>query len=228
MMRLVPRGPLHAVAAAHPDDLLNPNGTASPALFLLGYERLGPGDHQHIARIRANSAAPMIVFGKVLAHDDVTALYDLGVEDCVVGPLDPRTLEAKINTWLRYAVPAADAIKREINSMGFHLIAGEHELHIQGLPVIHLTSLETRLLQVLMSAVGKCVSHQELIDQVWGEGAGVDKSVLKSLVWRLRAKIMHAGCRAEFIETIDQLGYKFIGLLTSRSQGELEGTPSVN
>jgi DNA-binding response OmpR family regulator len=77
---------------------------------------------------------------------------------------------------------------------------------IRGGAAIQLTSLECRLLEYLLLYPGHILSYQDLIDHVWGPGAG-DRDMLRQLVRRLRTKVEPEPSQPVFIETVPGQGY---------------------
>jgi DNA-binding response OmpR family regulator len=72
-----------------------------------------------------------------------------------------------------------------------------------------LTPLESRLLEVLMLNAGHVLPVDTLITQVWGP-AGGDRTMLKQLVHRLRAKIEPDSDQPPYVETVPGVGYALI------------------
>ena len=75
---------------------------------------------------------------------------------------------------------------------------------------MRLTTLEMKLLEALMRDPGRVLSADALIAAVWGPEGG-DRTMLKQLVYRLRAKIEDDATPAAFIETVPGIGYAFGG-----------------
>jgi len=86
----------------------------------------------------------------------------------------------------------------------------EHTVKIaDGVPV-RLTKLELRLLQMLLTNVGRSVNSDRLLVQVWGHKNSGDRQLLKQLVHRLRQKIEADPAKPAFLQTAAGSGYKLI------------------
>jgi len=85
------------------------------------------------------------------------------------------------------------------------LDAGRHEVCVEGQPVA-VTAAEFRLLKVLMSARGRVLSREQLIDMVMGVSVAVTDRVIDVHVSALRKKL---GPAAGWVHTIRGVGYAF-------------------
>jgi DNA-binding response OmpR family regulator len=80
--------------------------------------------------------------------------FEAGVDDCIVKPVGPRLVWAKVRAWLRRAwtMPAAAMSPREV--AGLRLDPGARLLRLGDGREVGLTNLELRLLYLLMSPAG--------------------------------------------------------------------------
>jgi len=83
------------------------------------------------------------------------------------------------------------------------------ELHRSGHPLGQLTPLECRLMEVLMLNSGHVLPADTLITHVWGP-AGGDRTMLKQLVHRLRAKVEPDPAAPTTLETVPGVGYALL------------------
>jgi DNA-binding response OmpR family regulator len=90
------------------------------------------------------------------------------------------------------------------------LDAEEHTVRIDGGEVVRLTKLELRLLQMLLANVGRTVSSDRLLVQVWGHRNSGDRQLLKQLVHRLRHKIEADPANPQLLQTSAGSGYKLV------------------
>jgi two-component system, OmpR family, KDP operon response regulator KdpE len=80
---------------------------------------------------------------------------------------------------------------------------------VVGAPV-QLTSTEYRLLEVLTQHAGQVLSHQQLLEQVWGPEYVHDTHYLKVFVRRLRQKLGDDAEQPRYIQTQWGVGYRFV------------------
>jgi DNA-binding response OmpR family regulator len=160
---------------------------------------------ERLVRWRALAAGPCALLGCAptgAAADSERALA-AGFDDFVAGRESPRELAGRLRALARRLVPSARALGR-LGVGRLSLDASGHDLWI-GDRRVRLTRLESRTLAALMRAPGHTLSRVDLLDRVWGEGAG-DTSLraVDNLVQRLRRKVGDA----ELIVTIRGLGFR--------------------
>jgi DNA-binding response OmpR family regulator len=152
-------------------------------------------------RLRAESTVPVLMLTVRHSDDDVVAALEAGADEYITKPFSPRQLVARIRALLRRSIGESTEILR---SGPLSLNVERHELFWEGQPPIHLTRLETRLLQALLQNPGSVLSTESLILRVWGSEAATSE-MLKQLVYRLRNKL--GPCSPPLIETIPNTGY---------------------
>lgn len=153
-------------------------------------------------RIRKQSNVPILMLTARADEDDSLLGYELGADDYLIKPYNPRILAAKVRRFLqRLSQPEAEVL--EVG--GITLNPSSRTAAVDGAPV-DLTYIEFELLSYLMRNPNRVISREELISQVWGyDFVGNDKTV-NSHIRNLRAKL---GVRAVSIVTVIRSGYKF-------------------
>ncbi len=76
-------------------------------------------------------------------------------------------------------------------------------------PPLENAGLEVRLLKTLMLNAGQVLPTEQLISAVWGADGG-DRTMLKQLVYRLRAEIEPNPVQRTYIETVPSVGYSLV------------------
>jgi DNA-binding response OmpR family regulator len=174
-------------------------------------------------RIRAESAVPIVML-TARGEDDarVTGL-ELGADDYVPKPFNPRELLARMRAVLRRAqrppqapspVPAAaaPAPPERIEVGGLVIDLPGHSAALDG-RTLPLTSLELRVLAVLARRAGQTVTREELAGEVLARGEAYDPTVDRSLdvhVSRLRHKLGDDVREPHFIRTVRGIGYVLV------------------
>jgi DNA-binding response OmpR family regulator len=201
---------LQVEAAADGDAALRYWQRDSPDLIVLDVNLPNQSGLEVLERVRAASDLPIIMLTVRDAEDDVVKAFDLGADDYVTKPFSPRQLVARVKAALRRS-GAGERERDEIAAGGVRLDLGRHEVTVAGGEPVHLTQLELRLLEVLMSAAGEPLSAQRLIERVWGyEGHLADHSLLKSLVRRVRLKVEPDPRQPRYVRTLPGAGYVFV------------------
>jgi DNA-binding response OmpR family regulator len=164
-----------------------------------------------LEQVRSASDLPVIMLTVRDAEEEVVRAFELGADDYVTKPFSPRQLVARVKAALRRS-GAGDVERAEITVGNVKLDLARHEFAVLGREPVHLTQLEMRLLQVLMSAPDEPFTAGRLIERVWGyEGSLADLSLLKSLVRRVRLKVEPDPRQPRYVKTLPGAGYLFSG-----------------
>ena len=155
-------------------------------------------------RLRRDSDVPVIMLTARDAATDKVVGLELGADDYITKPFDPRELVARVKSVLRRVQRRGQA------GGGVKLMAGEltldpdrHEVAIAGEPV-KMTAKEFDLLHYLLTNRGLALSRQQLLEHVWGYDFLGDTRTVDVHINQVRKKIAGA---AE-IETVWGMGYK--------------------
>lgn len=154
--------------------------------------------------IRAQDKTPIIILSVRGSDEAVVVGLEQGADDYIVKPFSPGQLVARIRAVLRRAGVAATPGVLTVADLTLDRARNEVQ-RINQLP-IRLTPLETKLLEALLLNAGQVLTSESLITAVWGSDGG-DKTMLKQLVYRLRAKLDTDTAGAAQIETIPGVGY---------------------
>jgi two-component system phosphate regulon response regulator OmpR len=162
-------------------------------------------------RLRASGTTPILMLSA--RGDDVDRIVGLevGADDYLAKPFNPRELLARLRAILRRRQPenVAGADQGEIYSFGeFRLDTASRTLTRGGEPVA-LTSGEYALLQVFVENPNRVLSRDALVDRLAGyERSPFDRSI-DVRVTRLRRKIEADPSAPVFIQTVWGEGYRF-------------------
>ena len=154
-------------------------------------------------QIRSQAQTPIIILSVRDSDEAVVKGLELGADDYVVKPFSPNQLVARIKAVSRRAGMADTTSVLEM--AGFAFDRSRNEVQYQSGEPIRLTPLEAKLLETLMLHVGQVLASEALITAIWGSDGG-DRTMLKQLVYRLRAKV-DPDEAASLIETIPGIGY---------------------
>jgi two-component system, OmpR family, KDP operon response regulator KdpE len=206
-----------ALELASPDTLLLEAGDGEEALRVM---RADPPDlvvldlalpsrdgFSVLEELRRESMLPVIVLtARGMEHDKVRGL-ELGADDYMTKPFSPRELVARIQTVLRRtASPAQRLGAIEHGDVRIDLAARRV---FRGGEEIRLTPTEFNLLVELASRPGEAVSHETLLQKVWGPEYRTEGHYLKVYVGRLRDKLEREPASPRLIETVRGIGYRF-------------------
>jgi len=157
--------------------------------------------------IRKDSSIPIVMLtarGDVM--DRVVGL-ELGADDYLPKPFEPRELLARIQTVLRRVAPAP-AAARQLRFEGLLIDLDRHAVQRQG-EAVELTGTEFELLAMLAGAPGKVFSRDDILEKLRGRSAeDIHSRAVDILVSRLRRKLEPLDC----IHTLRNAGYRFAGV----------------
>lgn len=178
-----------------------------PDLILLDVMMPDMSGFEVLRRIRLNSQVPVImVTARYHVNDRVRGL-DLGADDYLVKPFSIDELQARVRSVLRRHKTSSE--KSALLSL---LTEGQLEMDLDGhvcrlgQTEIILQPLEFRLLQLLMEAKGRVLSHTFLIENAW-ESEEVDISTVRVAIGKLRTKLRIPPSNHDWIKTVHGVGY---------------------
>ena len=155
--------------------------------------------------LRISSSVPILMLtARAETESRITGL-ELGADDYVSKPFEPRELTLRIANILRRQLPvAAPAIESvRFGEFVFHLGRGELR---RGDEVIRLTDRERDMLRVLAAVPGETVPRLAL----GGNGGGANERAVDVQVNRLRRKIERDPANPLFIQTVRGIGYRLV------------------
>ena len=133
---------------------------------------------------------------------------ELGADDYMPKPFEPRELVARIQSVIRRA---KDRIKSDVLVCdGLRLETETRRVELDGND-IELTTMEFELLKGLMESRGRVMSRDRLIERLRGIDADVFDRSIDMLISRLREKLGDDPRRPRFIRTVRMGGYQFVG-----------------
>ena len=148
---------------------------------------------------------PIIMLTAKSDEVDVIVGLELGADDYVIKPFSPRELLLRINRSLRLGSdPAENDEAIVIGDLALDPV--RHEVTVENVPVV-LTSIEFKLLSLLMSRRGRAQSRERLLSDLWRYESAVDSRTIDTHVKRLRRKL---GVASNYIETLRGVGYRLV------------------
>lgn len=194
--------------AENADEGLRKLSRIDPDLLLLDVMLPGRDGFDICREVRRTSQIPIIMLtarGDVV--DRVSGL-EIGADDYVGKPFEPRELVARIQTILRRAT-AADPRDPVLRFEGIEIDTDAKLVSVDG-ERIELTSMEFELLTVLARRASKKVSRDEILNELRGIDAAIMTRAVDIMVSRLRQKLGDSVKPARFIQTVWGTGYAFI------------------
>jgi two-component system, OmpR family, alkaline phosphatase synthesis response regulator PhoP len=167
-----------------------------------------PGiDGVEVTRIlRRERDTPIIMLTARVEDTDRIVGLELGADDYVTKPFNPRELLARVRAVLRRtgSAPSASEILR---AGGLVLDLGGHQATLEARP-LDLTPTEFELLTVLMQNPGRAFTRLELLERVQGYAYEGYERTIDAHVKNLRAKMGDDPRRPRYVQTVFGVGYK--------------------
>jgi DNA-binding response OmpR family regulator len=159
--------------------------------------------------LRADSRVPIIMLTARSTDEDKLLGLDLGADDYMTKPFNPRELVARVRAVLRRS--AADGEPPpDVNYGELTISFIRHEVSL-GDRLINLTPTEFRVLEALAREPGRAFSRSELLDRAFGHDyEGIERTV-DVHVMNLRRKIELEPSKPRYIGTVPGVGYRFEG-----------------
>ena len=154
--------------------------------------------------IRKKHKIPIIMLSARGESFDRVKGLDLGADDYMAKPFEPRELVARIHSLLR-RVTDEDYYRLDI----FEVNTIHREISIDG-QMLSLTNMEFELLELLLANPGTLFSRDDILKHLRGIEAKIFSRSIDILISRLRQKIETNPKEPKFIKTIWGKGYMFL------------------
>jgi DNA-binding response OmpR family regulator len=179
---------------------------SEPDLVVLDVNMPGMSGFEVCKAIRQSSSVPILILTARSQEEDLVHALSLGADDYVAKPFSPRALVARVRALSRRAQTQTGSATLRAGDV--ELDVNEQTLTLGKPPPIALTTLETQVFQVLMSAPGRTLSSERLLVQVWGRAENRERQALKQLIHRLRGKLRAHDSGRDLLQTSPGIGYR--------------------
>ena len=164
-----------------------------------------------IRKVRTWSNTPIIVVSARSEDRDKIDALDAGADDYLTKPFSVDELLARLRVSLRRVRYDGEKLRRDST------VFTNGELKIdyaagsvwRGGEEIHLTPIEYKLLCLLAKNIGKVLTHNYILHEIWGDYSS-DVSALRVFMATLRKKIEKTPSRPKYIQTHIGVGYRML------------------
>jgi len=161
-----------------------------------------------LREIRKSSKLPVIMLTARGETSDKVVGLELGADDYLAKPFEPRELVARIQTVLRRAQTRYGSVHLEFGDLVIELDG--HTVTHQG-KLLQLTTTEFDVLKLLATHSGKVLSRDDLMERLRGIDCDAFNRSIDIAVSRLRTKLGDDAKNPRYIKTIRGKGYTFSG-----------------
>lgn len=206
--------------ASDGEEALRKAADLAPDLIALDVRLPGPGPDGRavLRRLRSDgNMTPVIMISDVGGPDErAEALGNEGADDYLNKPLTTSELIARIKTVLRRVEAGQQrlALASRLVCGDLMLDRAKHRAWL-GVRQLDLTSLEFRLLDFLMTNPDQLLTRNQILDNVWPQGADRSDRVVDQRISGLRDELDDDPSNPRFIKTEPSEGYRFIGQVRS-------------
>lgn len=178
----------------------------APSLVILDIMLPGMDGWEICREIRKISNIPIIMLTAKGENFDKVLGLELGADDYVVKPFDPKELVARVKAVLRRYEPKSTA-SQQVVYPNLTVNLNQYTVNLNG-EIVELAPKEIELLYFLASHPNQVFNREQLLEQVWGYEFLGDSRTVDVHIKRLRQKLESDNPSWE-IKTVWGVGYKF-------------------
>jgi two-component system KDP operon response regulator KdpE len=160
-----------------------------------------------IVQIRSWSDVPLLVLSAREQEEQKVAALNAGADDYLTKPFGIPELLARVRAHLRRRHSGEHPASAQVVFGNVVVDLARRTVARDGVEV-HLTPIEYRLLQTLIKARGKVITHQHLLHEVWGPNYSERSHYLRTYMGHLRQKLEADPARPVFLLTELGVGYR--------------------
>ncbi len=185
-----------------------------PDIILLSTRLTDMSGIELLQRLREFSQIPVIMLSEDCEEDERVHLFDMGSDDLVIKPFGMKELLARVRALLRRhasSTEQATPLQSIFTTGDLAIDHAQHLVTMKSEPV-QLSRTEYKLLSVLAQNVGMVVTHELLLEKVWGPEYNRDVDFIWVYISRLRRKVEADSRHPKYILTVPDVGYKLAKL----------------
>ena len=196
------------IVASNPREMENLLASEQPHLVLLDLVLPGTDGFELLKRVSSIADVPVIFLSGNGMDENITRALEMGADDYIVKPFSPTELVARIRASLRKrALSDEGGPLQPYTSGDLTIDYAERSVTLAGRPV-HVTTTEYRLLSELSVGAGRVLTHDQLLERVWGPEYSGDLQLLRAFVKSLRNKLGDNARNPSYIFTEPRVGYR--------------------
>ena len=185
--------------------------THRPNLILLDFMMPGIDGFEVCKIIRQISNAPLIMLTAMNFEQNLVQALELGADDFLAKPFTTAVLLARARALLRRSNSGYENERPNVsiyNDGRLTIDSERHQILINGRKV-KSGPTEFRLLTYLMRNVGKAITYNQLLANVWGEEYRGNVDIVQVYISNLRHKIEEDPKKPRYIQVVHGVGYVF-------------------
>ena len=180
-----------------------------PDLLLLDIMMPGLDGLHVMQQLRKETNIPIMIISAKTADAERILGLNLGADDYVTKPFNPLEVAARVKSNLRrfydLGGTAPQTVEETLTAGDLELDLGSCSLKKAGTP-IELTSVEFKIMEMLMRSPGKVFTKQQIYEYAWGDEYFIADNNIMVAISKLRTKLDEDPSR--YIKTLRGLGYR--------------------
>ncbi len=199
----------NAYAAADGSIGLDILSKENPDLVLLDIMLPGIDGFEVCEKIRSSSQAPIIMVTAKGDDEDKVDAFAAGADDYITKPFSQTELVARIGAAIRRPYLGSNASETVIHCQDLSINISLRQVFVKS-KRIKLSSKEYTLLSHIATNSGRVVTHEELLQLVWGDDATENYHLLQANIERIRQKLNDKQKPAKYFHNEHGKGYVMI------------------
>ncbi len=192
----------------NPDEMMNLFEMERPHLVLMDLMVPGTSGFELMSRIREVSEVPIIFLSANDQEENVVKALGMGADDYIVKPFSSTELVARVEASLRKRGSAGMPEPRQPSRRGELTIDyADRAVTVSDRPV-PLSATEYKLLFELSINAGRVLTHEQILQRVWGPGYSGEGHLVRVFVGNLRRKLGDDARKPKYILTEPRVGYR--------------------
>lgn len=160
-------------------------------------------------QLREWTDLPVIVLSAHDSEAEKVAALDAGADDYLTKPFGVDELLARVRVALRHRSKTAGGKNSSIAAGALAIDLANHLVTRSG-EMVKLTATEYKLLAYLAGNAGRVLTHQSILNHVWGYAEGSQMEYLRVYIRQLRQKLEEDPRNPQLILTESGVGYRFM------------------
>ena len=197
-----------AIVTSIPDEVVGLVEQEEPDLLLLDLMLPWTSGFELLQRVREFSGVPVIFVTARDRDEDTVRALRMGADDYITKPFSPSELLARIEAALRRRVlPDQIEARPPFVLKDLTINFAQRRVTKAGEPV-SLSATEYKLLYELVSHASMVLTHDQILQRVWGPEYGGEAELVRSFIRNLRRKLGDSARNPRYIFTEPQVGYR--------------------
>jgi two-component system, OmpR family, alkaline phosphatase synthesis response regulator PhoP len=157
--------------------------------------------------LRQEMSVPVLMLTARSTRDDLLLGFDLGADDYLTKPYDPRELMARVRALLRRVQRTAEPADLPLRVGDLTVDPVRHAVTVRG-ERVECTAAEFRILATLAAEPQRVFTRGQLVERAYGVDAFITERTIDVHVMNLRKKIEVAPRSPDYLLTVHGVGYK--------------------